>query len=153
MKKLLIQKEEGMLSGLIFVLTGMIGSILDYFNGEQHLISFKLFGHTNPVEISLMKTLNPRHEIITVDSSFFLFIIIGFMLFIISLHDVKSDILVYSIPSLLITKIKLIKTNGMLQYYKWTNRPYILMAALFNIIFWSIVFTYCYIFILYGRII
>lgn len=119
------ERDETLISGMLFALVGTFCALLDWFNGEANLIPFKLFGSYSRTDITMMKMLNPNITVNTVDSAFYLFTILGIMFFIIALHDAKSPILLISLPPIVVMTVKLKIMDSLIDWYIFkTNEKY-----------------------------
>jgi len=125
MRKLISEHHKTLIITLSIALIGTYGSILDYYNGEQELLPrLPIFSfldekiEKNPTTTKpTTYTIYERH--ITINSIWFIFIIMGIMLFYIELYKITSPILIYGIPILLLYYIKLKLLDRKIEIYKY----------------------------------
>ena len=128
MKKIKIsEKNKNLLIIMLIITTGVYGSIADYYNGENNLFPriplFKFLDEKiekNEPNKPATHTIYTKYN--TINSVWFLFIIIGIMLFYIELYNVKSPILLKSAPTLLYYHINIFWIDKKIEYYTYFIR-------------------------------
>ena len=127
MKKLISNHNKDLCISLSIALIGVLGCMIDYYNGEQDVFPrIPIFSFLDEKiqknEPDMPATYRIYDRYISMSSVWFLFIIFGIFLFYVELFGYKSPILIYGIPILLICYIKIEMTKAKIQLYKYLIR-------------------------------
>lgn len=124
MKNIISEHNKTLTITLSIALIGTYGCILDYYNGEDNVLPrLPIFSfldekiEKNPIQQPAIYTIYEKY--ITINSIWFIFIIMGIMLFYVELYEIKSPILIYGIPILLLYHIKLKLLDGKIKLYEY----------------------------------
>lgn len=127
MKNIISEHNKTLIITLSIALIGTYGCILDYYNGETEVLPrLEIFSfldekiEKNPVGQPATYKIYERY--ITINSIWFIFIILGILLFYTELYEIKSPILIYGIPILLFYYINLKLLDGKIELYKYLIR-------------------------------